>query len=112
MATMTMEDVVVETGTSASKQRPVKTITAPEWQKRNKLLPVLHSRAQYVLQMVIGGLPVNEDTNEPIPPKNFTEWLQHVHSEASTYNYTDRVDLLKSTLPPQCPALVSFQGCS
>jgi hypothetical protein len=99
MATM-MDDIVVQTESSASKQQPVKTISAQEWQKRNKLLPVLQSRAQYVLKMVIGGLRVDEDTNEPIPPKNFTEWLQHIHSNAATNGYADAVDLLKSISSP------------
>jgi hypothetical protein len=71
----------------------------PFWESRRKWLPRLHSRAQNIVTMILGGLEA-EDDEILVFPGNLTRWLQGILSEAGRNGLEDQLELFNRNYSP------------
>jgi len=88
----------------ATASSSFKTPTANDrlWQRRQENLSKLQQRAVNVLDLLLGGIQHDNETDGPILPPALQAWFTDIHNGSADNSLDDQLELFESNLPHLC----------
>lgn len=97
-------------GIATASPSPAKTATSPikaDWQSRQKNLPRLQQRALNLLDLILGGIQINEEEN-PVLPDNLRAWFKYIYADSVENNLETYTETFHSAVPPGAKLMVAI----
>ena len=74
----------------------------PLWKTRQENLSKLQQRAVNVLDLLLGGIQHDNETDGPILPPALQAWFTDIHNGSADNSLDDQLELFESNLPHLC----------